>query len=258
MKDGDWFLRTDADEFHHIHPETFIKERLRPYETIVYHQYYNFELTAKEAAQLQTKEKISEERKKKVQDRRRHYTVSVYSEPRLCRYRSSMQWPQHVSFPFNAGFIARERLPILHYPNRDPLQMDRRCQLRAVMLADKENKLNWTDHETMHWTIADWKKFVVKDDDPALNFWVPGSALPEIKQSNHLAKLYKRIPQFIFHSLLLQIADSRRPSYPDDGYPQRIPPDVVRILNEILSLEISDMEDRMILQKEADALSLSH
>ena len=34
MRDGDWFLRIDADEFHHIPPPEFAKPHLRKGETI--------------------------------------------------------------------------------------------------------------------------------------------------------------------------------------------------------------------------------
>src|ERR1700677_3609284 len=48
MRDGDWFLRVDADEFHHIPPPEFVATEMRPYETIAYHQYYDFRLTESE------------------------------------------------------------------------------------------------------------------------------------------------------------------------------------------------------------------
>ena len=38
MRQGDWFLRVDADEFHHLTPPEFVKTRLRAHETVVYHQ----------------------------------------------------------------------------------------------------------------------------------------------------------------------------------------------------------------------------
>jgi len=169
MKDGDWFARVDADEFHLILPPDFVRLRMKKQETIAYHQYYNFELTRSEAERLSDPRLVRKERALPICERRRHYTISIYSEPRLCRYRSSMKWPPEVSFPYNAGFVARERLPILHYPNRDPMQMDRRCRLRSVMLADRENRLNWSNMD-IHWTIQDWKKFIVEDDAPGLQY----------------------------------------------------------------------------------------
>ena len=50
MRDGDWFLRVDADEFHHVPPPEFVHTRLRAHETIVFHQYYDFRLTVAEVA----------------------------------------------------------------------------------------------------------------------------------------------------------------------------------------------------------------
>src|SRR5262245_6191047 len=48
MRDGDWFVRADADEFHHISPPEFVRTRMRPHETVAYHQYYDFHLTVQE------------------------------------------------------------------------------------------------------------------------------------------------------------------------------------------------------------------
>jgi hypothetical protein len=61
-----------------------------------------------------------------------------------------MQWPETVSFPFNAGYVAHERLHIRRYPHRDPAQLLRRCRLRAIMMADSTNRKNWEGIDT--WT----------------------------------------------------------------------------------------------------------
>ncbi len=236
MRDGDWFLRVDADEFHHISPRKFVLERLKRGETIVYHQYYNFEITESEVAGLSSIENILEERQKTITERRRYYTTSLYTEPRLCRYRSSMKWPDTISFPFNAGFVAKERIPIRHYRFRDPLQMEVSTKLRAAMLADKDNDLSWTDPESFHWAINDWRKFVVKDNTPGLKFWSPGIDLEEIKQVNHIAPIYKRLTQRLVHSTLLPLLDKRRPSFPNDSYPQRISLENVQKHKIIMSL----------------------
>ena len=111
MRDGDWFLRVDADEFYHIPPPEFVKTRMRKCETIAYHQYYDFRLTESEVKAWEEGRETLADRERPIEERRRWYTPSIYSEPRLCRYRETMQWPPTVSFPFNAGFLARERLP---------------------------------------------------------------------------------------------------------------------------------------------------
>ncbi len=38
MREGDWFLRVDADEFHHITPPQFVKNCMRKHEAVAYHQ----------------------------------------------------------------------------------------------------------------------------------------------------------------------------------------------------------------------------
>src|SRR5687767_5208812 len=48
MRQGDWFLRVDADEFHHIQPPDFVKDHMRKHETVAYHQYYDFRLLQSE------------------------------------------------------------------------------------------------------------------------------------------------------------------------------------------------------------------
>jgi glycosyltransferase involved in cell wall biosynthesis len=235
MRDGDWFLRVDADEFHHVPPPEFVKTRMRKYETCAYHQYYNFCLLESEVASSDAHCGSSLDQGLPIFDRRRSYKVSVYSEPRLCRYRATMQWPPTVSFPFNAGFVARERLPIRHYPHRSPAQLERRCRLRAVMMADNENRQNWSRPELHHWAECEWRRFVTPDSDPELKHWKPGSELPEVRLIAHLAKPHIRLMQWVAHRFMLPILDARRAGWPADAYPQKIPDDVVARLEEELS-----------------------
>lgn len=212
MHHGDWFLRVDADEFHHVAPPEFVKLRLRKHETVVYHQYYDFRLTAAEVQDWERGKETLEDRRLPIEERRRWFTVSAYTEPRLCRYRGSMQWPETVSFPYNAGYLAVERLPIRHYPHRDPIQMARRCRLRAIMMAEPENACN------RHWARSDWRTHVVLDDLPDLHYWEPGTKLPEPHFTNHLAPIPKRALQRVAHAWLLPMLDACRPSYSPTAY----------------------------------------
>lgn len=234
LKTGDWFLRVDADEFHHIPPPEFVKTRLRRHESIVYHQYYNFALRQSEVEAWESGKESLADRKRPIEERRQWYTISEYSEPRLCRYRETMRWPPTVSFPFNAGYLAEPRLPIRHYPHRDPAQLERRCRLRAVMMADQENRSNWTSPELHHWAEQEWRKFVTPDGDPALRHWQPGTPLPEVHQTNHLASAPKRLVQRLVHACALPLLDRLRPTWPDGTVPQPISPEVVRKLEEEL------------------------
>jgi glycosyltransferase involved in cell wall biosynthesis len=234
MRDGDWFLRVDADEFHHVPPPEFVRTRLRPHETVVFHQYYDFRLTAAEVQAWQAGEETLADRARPIEQRRRWLTVSPYSEPRLCRYRATMRWPPTVSFPFNAGFRARARLPIRHYPHRDPLQLERRCRLRRAMMADADNRRNWSSSDQHHWSQGDWRSFVVADDHPNLHHWEPGSPLPEHHFTNHLAKPHVRAAQRIAHACLLPMLDRLRTGHSDTAYPQRIRQPNAASLHEVV------------------------
>jgi hypothetical protein len=258
MENGDWFLRVDTDEFHHLSPRDFVKERLAPHETIVWHQYYDFRLTEPEAAAWERGEETVADRSRPITDRRRWYTISTYSEPRMCRYRSTMKWPPTVSFPYNAGFVARERLPIRHYPYRDPEQLDRRCKIRLFTMAysemfftgytsaaDKERairifaEMNAADPATCargkSELLNEWRRFVAPLDFPGLQKWEPGTPLPEPRQLNHLAAPAKRMVQRIVHQTLLPVLDRRRPGWKENDGPQRIPEDLAKRLEAFIN-----------------------
>jgi len=234
MRNGDWFLRVDADEFHHIAPPEFVKNWMRKYETVAYHQYYDFRLLQSEVDAWNRGDETLRDRARPIEERRRYYTVSNYGEPRLCRYRSTMQWPATVSFPFNAGFVARERLPIRHYPHRDPVQLERRCRLRAVMMSDPENRSNWSHPQLHHWREREWEKFVTPDDFLGLKFWKPGMELPLVRLTNHLRAPHIRALQRFVHAFCLPMLDRTRRGFDVTARPQPIPDDIVRELREEL------------------------
>jgi hypothetical protein len=228
MREGDWFLRVDADEFHHVAPPEFVEQRMRKHETVGYHQYYDFRLTASEVKDWAEGRETLADRSRPIEERRRWFTASVYSEPRLCRYRETMQWPETVSFPFNAGYVARERLPIRHYPHRDPVQLNRRCRLRACMMNDPENSA------ALHWRLADWHAHVAPNDSPELRYWAPGTELPDLRLRNHLASVPKRAVQRFAHAWLLPILDRLRACYSAGAYPRRLPDEATQKLSREL------------------------
>jgi hypothetical protein len=235
MRGGDWFLRVDADEFHHIAPPKFVKNWMRKHETVAYHQYYDFRFLQSEVDAWNRGDETLQDRQRPIEERRQHYTISHYSEPRLCRYRDTMQWPQTVSFPFNAGYVARERLPIRHYPHRDPGQLVRRCRLRAVMMADEENRRNWSRPEMHEWTEQDWKKCVTPDDLPGLRFWKPETELELVHQTSHLRSLHVRALQRFIHACCLPLLDRMR-RRADHEFPQIIPRDLTARLERELDV----------------------
>jgi glycosyltransferase involved in cell wall biosynthesis len=237
MRTGDWFLRVDADEFHHVPPPEFVRTRMRPHETIAFHQYYDFCLTESEVKAWEAGKETIADQNRPIEERRRWFTPSLYSEPRLCRYRDTMQWPRTVSFPYNAGFQAQERLPIRHYPHRDPVQLERRCRLRAIMMADQANRLDWTRPELHHWAQREWRKFIMADNSPTLQFWKPGAELPQFHFANHLAPPTKRAAQRLVHAFCLPVLDRLRPGWPEGAYPQKISENVVRMLEQELRVQ---------------------
>ena len=237
---GDWVMKIDADEFYHVSPPNFAKERLRALDSAVLLQWYFFRLTTQESTEYESgKVSIDEDRKRTIEDRRRYYKISTYAEPRMFRYRRSMKWPCNASFPYNAGFVSRERIPIRHYPHRDPRQMEMRFRLRAAMM-----KLEGA-HAGGHWRLEDWRKELVDangasmsqegkvglagergiDMGPLLH-WQPGTPLVEQPLHNHVPDALTRLQQRIVHPLLLPILDSRRPTYDPSFQATSIPPDV--------------------------------
>jgi hypothetical protein len=234
MRTGDWFLRVDADEFHEISPPEFVETHLASHETIVYHQYYDFRLLQTEVDDWEAGRESLADRSRPISERRRWFTPSLYSEPRLCRYRETMQWPPTVSFPYNAGYVARKRLPIRHYPHRDPVQLERRCRLRAIMMADKENSSHWTRPDLHHWAQNEWRKFITPNGLPELQSWKVGDALPDYGYTNHLRSPHIRLTQRLVHDLLLPILDARRTPWQPDTYPQKIPVETIARLERDL------------------------
>ena len=227
FENGDWILKIDGDEFYPIPPPQFVKERLQPDEGLVHLQWYFFRLTTDETAAYESGSiPINEDRKRSIIDRRRYYKVSQYSEPRMFRYRPTMQWPSTTHWPYNAGLLARERIPVLHYPHRDPIQLSRRFALRSAMM--RRNAAAGG-----HWKTNDWHGELVDNqtgialgaekgeglsggygiDSGPLLYWPLGTILPEVSIYQHLPSIPKRTLQRLIYSALLPVLDSRRPSF---------------------------------------------
>jgi hypothetical protein len=109
------------------------------------------------------------------------------------------------------------------------------------MMADKENRQNWSRPELHHWAQSEWRKFVTANDDPELRYWAPGSELPELGYTQHLAKPHKRAAQRLVHAMLLPVLDRRRAGWPEDANPQRISPEVVAELEAVLGPHMAPM-----------------
>jgi hypothetical protein len=130
LEPDDWLVQQDADEIYHVSPRQFISTQLKPGETAVYNQHFEFRIAGKEVSQWQGGDKSIFDRKKPIAELRRYYNILTHSEPRMFQYRLSMQWGSASAYPWNMGFIARKRIPIRHYPHRDPLSLQVRLTLR--------------------------------------------------------------------------------------------------------------------------------
>jgi len=240
FESGDWIMKIDADEFYETTPPDFVRQRLSRGESAVFLQWYFFRLTDREVTEYERGKDIQEDRKNPIALRRRFYTISKYSEPRMFRYRRTMKWPETTAWPFNRGVTARHRIPIRHYPHRDPLQMERRYRLRHGMM-----KLI-PGPGPIHWDILDWRQDVFSIDSKnlvktregmnsveglagdTLHEWRPGESLPEVDFTNHLPPLYKRWMHRIAARTILPLLDGTRPDYSKTFQPQLISDEVNR------------------------------
>lgn len=240
MDPGDWVLRVDGDEFYHIAPPDFVRTRVRPHETAVHLQWYYFRLTQTEADNyINGTVSIEEDRKRPIEDRRRFYKISSYAEPRMFKYRKTMQWSNELYGAHNSGLVARERIPIRHYPHRDPLQMSRRYLLRAAIM--RANPRATGDH----WKLEDWRKDVVDDqgrsesqktgvgmadnagvDSGPLYHWDFGTELPDIRFYDHIRPFPYRIAQRALHAFMLPYLDRRRQAWDSNKWPELISDEV--------------------------------
>jgi hypothetical protein len=229
-RDGDWFVRLDSDEFYPVPPSQFIREHLRPIESLIYYQAYEFRLTWEEVENYSSDASILADRKSPIQDRRRYFIPLVYSEPRLFRYRTGMSWLPTRPWPFNCGFAARERIPVQHYQHRDPIQMIQRFHLRNIM----RRKMRIVNPAAIaHWDLTDWRSEVLKSSDERLVFWRHGSPLPPFHLSGHLAPVGRRALQWALYRSCVRAIDATRPTFPLQYTPAPLPMDTTRELKNV-------------------------
>ena len=214
---GDWWVQQDVDEFYHVSPRQFVLERLRPTETAVYNQHFEFRMTNDEVQRWQSGDEKVFDRTRPIAELRRYYNILQHAEPRMFKFRSTMQWGPTASYPWNMGYVARERIPIRHYPHRDPLSLQMRLILRNHLLPVTVEK-NWS-----HWAVNNWLDYVVPDDDPEIRYWPPGSELPYVLDYSHIRSPLIRLAQSSIHQFLLGVFDAVRPKYPEGYQPPVIP-----------------------------------
>jgi hypothetical protein len=99
------------------------------------------------------------------------------------------------------------------------------------MMADQENRSNWTQPDAHHWSVGAWEKFLVEDGAPSLMRWQLGTELPEVRLSNHLATGSKRRLQEAIYAIgLPRVLDMTRASWTVDAHPLPIAPETQGVL----------------------------
>lgn len=239
FEEGDWVVKVDADEFFRVRPREFVSNYLRESESCVWLQWYFFRLTSREVENYESGDvDLEVDRQRPIEDRRRFYKIPRHSEPRMFRYRHQMRWSAGSSFPHHAGFVARERIPILHYPHRDPMQMQQRYKLRASMK-------RFGSPAGPHWACDDWRNdLIICEGDPANSFeqanveeglasvpdhtsgelmlWRSNTELPRVHYLNHLKPQPIRFLRFALNKWLLPVADRLQEGFNSDWKPEPI------------------------------------
>ena len=241
FRDGDWIVKADADEFYDVPPPQFAARYLRPHETCIYVQWYYFRLTSADVEPIERgRVSMAEERRRPIASRRRYYRLPTHGEPRAFRYRSTMRWPATNAFPYNMGFVARARIPVRHYPHRDPWQMAARYRLRSAMMTTSVTRVP-------QWRLDDWRRDVIWLDpetgaareqnaggaglsavaahtDSELRYFQDGEQLREAGfAETHLASPWVRAAQRLIHAGPLGVLDGLRPGYRRDFQPATVP-----------------------------------
>ncbi len=167
---GDWLARVDADEFYHVDPREFVRDRVARHEARVAMWQYLFVVTRSEARDWRQRRETTVDRARPIERRRRFYRLDPFPEQRLFRWRRGLRWDDRAADPCNPGPMAAERIPVRHYRFRDLAQMRVRERLRRSIAAQ-------TELVGRHWERGRLRRWIVRDDHPALHCWEPGTPL---------------------------------------------------------------------------------
>lgn len=206
---GDWIARLDADEFFHIAPPVFIRERVRWPAARIFARHYEFVMTRGMFARLDGEHTAAREFAASAQGHSQVYVPdrSMWYETRLVKFRRGMRWGKGQPVPFDAGLPAFERIPIRHYRWRSPEQMRARLRLRLV-----QAKL---DVHGDHWMRDQLDQWLYDDEDSRLALWDGVSDLPHFHDLRHLENPRKRLLRNVYYRLgLPSLRDLARAGWP--------------------------------------------
>ena len=214
---GDWWLRLDADEFYHIPPPEFVRQYVGRHESLIYKQTYEFRLTDAEVEAWEQGKETIDDRSRHIEERRRYYELLEYPEPRMFQYRPKIKWMEASTFPFNAGYPAQKRIPVRHYPHRDPLQLKKRSVLRSVGARVRG------DMDVRHWRVDDWRDLVVSSEKQGLQYWGRDTDLPSVDLYNHMPKGLQRMVKLLLYAGPVRILDQLRSGFDKSCSPTPFP-----------------------------------
>jgi glycosyltransferase involved in cell wall biosynthesis len=238
FRPGDWIARVDADEFYLEPPPTFVAERVRAWEGRVCSCMYDFLLSRGELKAWQDGQETVADRSRPIRERRRYFRFDEYAEQRLFRYRRGMRWVPGRFDPEHGGLTAPERIPILHYRARDPLQVQVRCAIREPT----KDAVDWA---AWHWSIADWRAWVFAENDPTMVHWRPGERLPEHPNRFMEFGRWRRTGERVFYgSGAVRVRDALRRRFPGDWSPTPMDP----MVQERIQANLANIRERPYLK----------
>ena len=232
FEDGDWVLRLDGDEFYEIPPPAFVRRYVGAQETAVYNQTYEFRFTEEDLKDWREQR----DGHRPATERLEYFERLEWAEPRMFRYRDSMAWPEDTYGPINAGYVARCRIPVRHYPHRSPRQMHRRCVLRSFIA-------NETDDVGGHWKEDMWHDLVADDID-ALRRWTADTKFSVPCEGRHTASPSKRVLKYVLHQFLVWGVDRLRRSFPEDYAPAPLPDGFQDRLRSEYEADLEEMQPK--------------
>jgi hypothetical protein len=201
---GDWVCRADADEFYHIPPPEFISTRLSRHESRIVTAHYDFHMTRSELRAWEEGRETIADRAMPIEERRRHFFYTNHPERRLWRYRPGLRWSAAHCDPPTAGLTACARIPVRHYPSRDPEQLRTRLRNRA----DAHAAGHVVGH---HWSETDWRAFIIDETKPRVRVWPKGEALPQSRRPPVTPTGAVRLAQKVFYATpLVHVSDAVR------------------------------------------------